>query len=85
MDEKIYPLWFQVTVFVNFLIGFIIRIPFVPFHNWYPDIQSKAAAPVNIMLAGILLNTGVYGLIRFNMQVFPEIFKLLLRFLWFGG
>ncbi len=76
MDEKIYPLWFQITVFVNFLIGFIIRIPAVPCHNWYPDIQSKAAAPVNIMLAGILLNTGVYGLIRFNMQVFPEIFKL---------
>ncbi len=76
MDEKIYPVWFQVMVFVNFLIGFIVRVPFVPFHNWYPDIQSKAAAPVNIMLAGILLNTGVYGLIRFNMQVFPEIFKL---------
>ncbi len=85
MDEKIYPLWFQITVFVNFLIGFIIRIPFVPFHNWYPDIQSKAAAPVNIMLAGILLNTGVYGLIRFNMQVFPEIFKLFAPVLMVWG
>ncbi len=76
MDEKIYPLWFQVTVFVNFLIGFVIRVPFAGFHNWYPDIQNKAAAPVNILLSGMLLNTGVYGIIRFNMQVFPEIFKL---------
>lgn len=76
MDEKIYPMWFQITVFVNFLIGFILRIPLVPFHNWYPDIQSKSAAPVNILLAGLLSATGVYGLIRFNMQVFPEIFKL---------
>lgn len=71
--------------FVNFLIGFVIRVPFVPFHNWYPDIQSKAAAPVNILLAGMLLNTGVYGLIRFNMQVFPQYLNSLHRFLWYGA
>ena len=76
MDNKLYPFWFQMLVFVNFLIGFVIRIPFAGFHSWYPDIQSKAAAPVNILLSGLLLNTGVYGLIRFNMQVFPEIFKV---------
>ena len=85
MDEKIYPLWFQVTVFINFLIGFMLRIPFVPFHNWYPDIQSKAAAPVNILMSGIILNTGLYGLIRFNMQVFPEIFKLFAPVLMIWG
>lgn len=85
MDEKIYPVWFQVTVFVNFLIGFLIRVPFVPFHSWYPDIQSKAAAPVNILLSGLLLNTGIYGLIRFNMQVFPEIFKLFAPILMVWG
>lgn len=85
MDEKIYPMWFQIMVFVNFLIGFVIRVPFVPFHNWYPDIQSKAAEPVNILLAGMLLNTGVYGLIRFNMQVFPAIFKLFAPVLMVWG
>ena len=85
MDEKIYPLWFQITVFINFLIGFMLRIPFVPFHNWYPDIQSKAAAPVNILMSGIILNTGLYGLIRFNMQVFPEIFKLFAPVLMIWG
>lgn len=85
MDEKIYPLWFQIMVFVNFLIGFIVRIPFVPFHNWYPDIQSKACAPVNILLSAILLNTGIYGLIRFNMQIFPEIFKLFAPVLMLWG
>lgn len=76
IDEKIYPLWFQVMVFVNFLIGFVLRFPFAFFHSWYPDIQSKASAPVNILIAGLLLNTGVYGLVRFNMQVFPSIFKI---------
>lgn len=85
MDEKIYPMWFQIMVFVNFFIGFIVRIPLVPFHNWYPDIQSKAAAPVNILIAGLLSATGVYGLIRFNMQVFPEIFKLFAPVLMVWG
>lgn len=85
MDEKIYPMWFQVMVFVNFLIGFMIRVPFAGFHSWYPDIQSKAAAPVNILLAGILLNTGVYGLIRFNIQVFPEVFKAFAPILMVWG
>lgn len=75
MDSKLYPLWFQVIVFVNFLIGFASRIPFVGFHNAYVDVQGKVCSPVNILLTGLLMNTGVYGLIRFNIQVFPEIFK----------
>ncbi len=85
MNEKIYPLWFQITVFINFIIGFCIRVPFVPFHFWYPDVQSKASAPVNILLAGVLLCTGVYGIIRFNIQVFPEIFKLFAPVLMVWG
>lgn len=76
IEDTIYPLWFQVMIFVSFLVGFVTKIPLVLFHNWYPDIQSKVVAPVSILISGILLNTGVYGLIRFNMQVFPEIFKL---------
>lgn len=85
MDDKLYPMWFQMLVFVNFLIGFVVRVPFVGFHNWYPDIQSKASAPVNILLAGMLLNTGVYGLIRFNIQVFPEVFKVFAPVLMIWG
>lgn len=85
MDDKLYPLWFQMLVFVNFLIGFVLRVPFVGFHSWYPDIQSKAAAPVNILLAGLLLNTGVYGLIRFNIQIFPEVFKVFAPILMIWG
>lgn len=76
MDSKLYPVWFQVMVFVNILLGFVLRVPFVFFHSWYPDIQNKTSAPVNILVAGLIFNTGIYGLIRFNMQIFPEIFKL---------
>lgn len=85
MDEKIYPLWFQILVFVNFLIAFALRIPFAFVHSWYPDIQSKACAPINILISGILLNTGIYGLIRFNMLVFPAIFKLFAPILMIWG
>lgn len=85
MDSKLYPIWFQIMVFTNFLIAFMFRIPFVFLHSWYPDIQSKAVVPVNIMISGLVLNTGVYGLIRFNMQIFPEIFKLFAPILLVWG
>lgn len=85
MDSKLYPVWFQVMVFVNILLGFVLRVPFVFFHSWYPDIQSKAAAPVNILISGLVFNTGIYGLIRFNMQIFPEIFKLFASVLLVWG
>ena len=85
MDENIYPVWFQVTVFINFLIGFVLRVPFVFFHSWFPDVQSKASAPVNILISGTLLCTGVYGLIRFNMQIFPEIVRMVAHVLMCWG
>lgn len=85
MDEKIYPLWFQIMVFSGFLAAFAIRVPFAFLHSWFPDIQSKAAAPVNILISGILLGTGVYGLIRFNMLIFPSIFKIFAPVLMVWG
>lgn len=85
MDSKLYPVWFQVMVFVNILLGFVLRVPFAFFHSWYPDIQSKASAPVSILIAGLIFNTGIYGLIRFNMQIFPEIFKLFAPILLVWG
>ncbi len=85
MDEKIYPLWFQIMVFCGFLAAFAIRVPFAFLHSWYPDIQSKAAAPVNILISGVLLSSGIYGLIRFNMLVFPSVFKLFAPILMVWG
>ena len=83
MDDGLYPAWFRIMIFANFIIAFIVRIPLVPFHNWYPYIQMNAVAPVNILLAGLLMSSGVYGLIRFNLQVFPEEFKLFAPILMF--
>ena len=59
MDEKIYPLWFQIMVFGGFLAAFAIRVPFAFLHSWYPDIQIKAAAPVNILISGVILSSGI--------------------------
>lgn len=85
MDEKIYPMWFQLIVFSGFIIGFALRVPFAFLHSWYPDIQSKAAAPVNILISGIILNTGIYGLIRFNILVFPSVFRIFAPVLMVWG
>lgn len=73
--EPIYPIWFQRAVFFAFLIGFAIKIPIIPFHTWLPDAHSDAPTPVSMILAAILLKMGVYGVIRYNVCIFPEIFK----------
>jgi NAD(P)H-quinone oxidoreductase subunit 4 len=54
------------------LIGFGIKIPLVPLHNWLPDAHTQASTPVSVLLAGVLLKLGTYGLLRFGLQLFPE-------------
>ncbi|MEO1444723.1 MAG: NADH-quinone oxidoreductase subunit M [Cyanobacteria bacterium J06635_11] len=54
------------------LIGFGIKIPLVPFHTWLPDAHVEASTPVSVLLAGVLLKLGTYGMLRFCMGLFPE-------------
>jgi NAD(P)H-quinone oxidoreductase subunit 4 len=54
------------------LIGFGIKIPLVPLHNWLPDAHTQASTPVSVLLAGVLLKLGTYGMLRFGLQLFPE-------------
>ncbi|TAF33413.1 MAG: NADH-quinone oxidoreductase subunit M [Cytophagales bacterium] len=54
------------------LIGFGIKLPFVPFHTWLPDAHVQASTPVSVLLAGIVLKIGGYGLLRFCALLFPE-------------
>lgn len=77
ISESIYPIGFQVMVFLGFLIGFAVKLPIVPLHTWLPDAHCDAPTPVSMILAAILLKMGAYGLIRFNILVFPDIFKAL--------
>lgn len=56
----------------GFLIAFLIKLPMVPFHNWLPDAHSEAPTAGSLILAGLLLKTGAYGIIRFVLALFPQ-------------
>lgn len=58
-------------VMLGFFIAFATKLPAVPFHNWLPDAHSQAPTAGSVILAGILLKTGAYGLIRFTVPLFP--------------
>ena len=57
---------------LGFLAAFIVKLPVVPFHSWLPDAHSEAPTAGSLILAGLLLKTGAYGLVRFVVPLFPE-------------
>jgi NADH-quinone oxidoreductase subunit M len=57
-------------IMLGFLIAFVIKLPMVPFHNWLPDAHSEAPTAGSLILAGLLLKTGAYGIIRFVLPLF---------------
>ncbi len=59
-------------VMLGFFLSFATKLPSVPFHSWLPDAHSQAPTAGSVILAGILLKTGAYGLIRFTVPLFPE-------------
>ncbi|MFM7269835.1 MAG: NADH-quinone oxidoreductase subunit M [Cyanobium sp.] len=67
----------QVVLLGALLIGFGIKIPLVPFHTWLPDAHTQASTPVSVLLAGVLLKLGTYGLLRFCLGLFPQAWALL--------
>lgn len=72
-----FPIFMQVLVSILLLIGFAVKMPIVPLHTWLPDAHTDAPTPVSMILAAILLKMGAFGIIRFNMQLLPEAFKLI--------
>ena len=59
-------------VMLGFFAAFVVKLPGVPFHTWLPDAHTQAPTAGSVILAGILLKTGAYGLIRFVVPLFPE-------------
>ncbi|MDA1074244.1 MAG: NADH-quinone oxidoreductase subunit M [Proteobacteria bacterium] len=64
---------------LGFFVAFVVKLPGVPFHTWLPDAHTQAPTAGSVLLAGILLKTGAYGLIRFVVPLFPE---AALQFQW---
>jgi len=60
---------------VALFIGFAIKIPMVPFHTWLPDAHVEAPTPISVILAGVLLKMGIYGILRVNFAILPQASK----------
>lgn len=71
------PFGIQILVAICFLIGFGVKLPIIPLHTWLPDAHTNAPTPVSMILAGILLKTGAYGIYRFNYQMMNESFRII--------
>jgi NADH-quinone oxidoreductase subunit M len=59
-------------LFLGFFIAFAVKVPIFPFHTWLPDAHVEAPTAGSVLLAGVLLKMGTYGLLRFNLGLFPE-------------
>ncbi|MCY7322778.1 MAG: NAD(P)H-quinone oxidoreductase subunit 4 [Phormidesmis sp. CAN_BIN36] len=69
---KNYPLALELLLYAGLLIAFGVKLAVFPMHTWLPDAHGEASAPVSMILAGVLLNMGGYGLIRLNMGLLPD-------------
>ncbi|MBX6341262.1 MAG: NADH-quinone oxidoreductase subunit M [Thermomicrobiaceae bacterium] len=63
---------FQMWAFAVFFIAFAIKVPLWPFHTWLPDAHVEAPTAGSVILAGVLLKMGGYGLLRFNLPLYPD-------------
>ncbi len=70
----------QALLWFALYIGFAIKIPAFPFHTWLPDAHVEAPTAISVILAGVLLKMGTYGLLRINYSMLPE---ATARFAWF--
>jgi len=66
------PETLRLLVFCGFFIGFAVKVPTFPFHTWLPDAHVEAPTPISMILAGVLLKMGGYGLIRMAYPFFPD-------------
>jgi NADH-quinone oxidoreductase subunit M len=66
------PFDVQKWMFLAFALSFCVKVPVFPLHTWLPDAHTQAPTAGSVILAGVMLKMGTYGLIRFNLQLFPQ-------------
>src|SRR3989441_4022225 len=59
-------------LFLGFFVAFAVKVPLFPVHTWLPDAHVEAPTAGSVLLAGVLLKMGTYGMLRFNLGLFPE-------------
>ncbi len=67
----------ELLLFLAFFIAFAVKVPLFPFHTWLPDAHVEAPTAGSVILAGVLLKMGTYGLLRFCLPLFPNASVLL--------
>jgi NADH-quinone oxidoreductase subunit M len=72
LDQAHFTGGVQRWLFLAFFASFAVKVPLVPLHTWLPDAHTEAPTAGSVMLAGVLLKMGVYGLIRFAIPLFPQ-------------
>ena len=72
LSTKSFPLSLEVLIYSGFLIAYAVKLPALPLHTWLPDTHGEAHYSTCMLLAGVLLKMGGYGLLRINMELFPH-------------
>jgi len=72
IEGAIIPAW---AIFTLIIAAFLIKLPVVPFHTWLPDAHTDAPTAVSVILAGVLLKMGGYGILRMSFSIMPDVAK----------
>ena len=70
--DRGYGYLFRTMVWLGFFVAFAIKVPIFPFHTWLPDAHVEAPTAISVILAGVLLKMGVYGILRVNFAILPQ-------------
>ncbi|KAB2037605.1 hypothetical protein ES319_D03G086000v1, partial [Gossypium barbadense] len=72
LANQSYPVALEIIFYIGFLIALAVKSPIIPLHTWLPDTHGEAHYSTCMLLAGILLKMGAYGLVRINMELLPH-------------
>jgi NADH-quinone oxidoreductase subunit M len=72
--------YWRYIAYVALFVAFAIKVPIFPFHTWLPDAHVEAPTPISVILAGVLLKMGTYGMLRVSFPMFPDV---MITFSWY--